>query len=283
MKQKIRYTDWIGRAETTEDVADESKVARMYATLNAESPENLSDQEMPNLWHWMFFSPSVPFSDLGSDGHPKRGNFLPPVDLPRRMWAGGRLEFFRPLQVGQEIARTSTIQSVQNKKGRTGEMVFVTVSHDVSDESGMILREEQDIVYREYVPTDRPTPSYKEAVELSDFSKNIVPDPVTLFRYSALTFNGHRIHYDRKYCLEEEGYPGLVFHGPLTATLLISLLTSNRKKIALKTFEFRALKPLFDTHKFVLHGKELRSGMYDLWAVDHEGHIAMEARATCAS
>jgi 3-methylfumaryl-CoA hydratase len=283
MKQKIRYTDWVGRTETTEDVADESKVARMYATLNAESPENLSHQELPNLWHWMYFSPIVPFSDLGSDGHPKRGNFLPPVDLPRRMWAGGRLEFFRPLQVGQEIARTSTIKSVQNKNGRTGEMVFVTVSHEVSDKSGMILIEEQDIVYRDYVPKDRPTPRYKEAVELSDFSKKLVPDPVTLFRYSALTFNGHRIHYDRKYCLEEEGYPGLVFHGPLTATLLICLLTSNRKKIVLKNFEFRALKPLFDTHTFVLHGKELRSGMYDLWAVDHEGHIAMEARATGTS
>lgn len=283
MKQKTRYTDWVGRTETTEDVADESKVARMYATLNAESPENLSHQELPNLWHWMYFSPIVPFSDLGGDGHPKRGNFLPPVDLPRRMWAGGRLEFFRPLQVGQEIARTSTIKSVQNKNGRTGEMVFVTVSHEVSDKSGMILIEEQDIVYRDYVPKDRPTPRYKEAVELSDFSKKLVPDPVTLFRYSALTFNGHRIHYDRKYCLEEEGYPGLVFHGPLTATLLICLLTSNRKKIALKNFEFRALKPLFDTHTFVLHGKELRSGMYDLWAVDHEGHIAMEARATGTS
>ena len=146
MKQKIRYTDWVGRTETTEDVADESKVARMYATLNAESPENLSHQELPNLWHWMYFSPIVPFSDLGGDGHPKRGNFLPPVDLPRRMWAGGRLEFFRPLQVGQEIARTSTIKSVQNKNGRTGEMVFVTVSHEVSDKSGMILIEEQDIV-----------------------------------------------------------------------------------------------------------------------------------------
>ena len=185
--------------------------------------------------------------------------------------------------MGQEIARTSTIKSVQNKNGRTGEMVFVTVSHEVSDKSGMILIEEQDIVYRDYVPKDRPTPSYKEAVELSDFSKKLVPDPVTLFRYSALTFNGHRIHYDRKYCLEEEGYPGLVFHGPLTATLLICLLTSNRKKIVLKNFEFRALKPLFDTHTFVLHGKELRSGMYDLWAVDHEGHIAMEARATGTS
>jgi 3-methylfumaryl-CoA hydratase len=229
----------------------------------------------------MFFAPVVPFGELGNDGHPERGGFLPPVDLPRRMWAGGRLEFFRQIEVGNKIRRVSSIKDIVAKKGRTGEMVFVTVAHQILDDHGVLINEEQDIVYRELVPPDASTPSYKTSDESSDFSAEIFPNPVTLFRYSALTFNGHRIHYDRKYCFEEEGYPGLVFHGPLTATYLAQLLVAQVESVELTGFSFRAIKPLFDNHAFTVHGREQESGVYNLWATDYLGHIAMEARATC--
>jgi 3-methylfumaryl-CoA hydratase len=197
------------------------------------------------------------------------------------MWAGGRLEFCRQIKVGDKIRRVSSIKDIVSKKGRTGEMIFVTVAHQILDEHGVLINEEQDIVYRDLVPEEAPTPSYKTTDETSEFSMEIVPNPVTLFRYSALTFNGHRIHYDRKYCLEEEGYPGLVFHGPLTATHLAQLLLSRGDDIELTDFRFRAIKPLFDNHAFLVHGKERDPGVYNLWATDHLGHVAMEAQASC--
>ena len=281
MESKNSYSDWIGRTETALDNVDESRVAKMYATLNMTAPHQLMGRQLPSLWHWMFFSAVVPFSELGSDGHPERGGFLPPVDLARRMWAGGRLEFTRPLVVGRAIRRESSIKNIVCKSGRSGEIVFVTVAHQILDEDGVLIDEEHDIVYRDLVPRDAPSPKFKIADELSDFSKEVSPDSVTLFRYSALTFNGHRIHYDRKYCLEEEGYPGLVFHGPLTATYLAQLLLSQNEDLFLTGFQFRAVKPLFDTHNFMTHGKRQGTGTYNLWATDHQGHIAMEARATC--
>ena len=281
MDPKNSYSDWIGRTETALDNVDESRVAKMYATLNMTAPHQLMGRQLPSLWHWMFFSAVVPFSELGSDGHPERGGFLPPVDLARRMWAGGRLEFTRPLVVVRAIRRESSIKNIVCKSGRSGEMVFVTVAHQIIDEDGVLIDEEHDIVYRDLVSGDAPSAKFKTADELSDFSKEVSPDPVTLFRYSALTFNGHRIHYDRKYCLEEEGYPGLVFHGPLTATYLARLLLSQNEDLFLTGFQFRAVKPLFDTHNFMTHGKGQGAGAYNLWATDHQGHIAMEARATC--
>lgn len=281
MNSEMHFSEWVGRTETSMDCVDESRAAKMFATLDMPCPQPICDQVLPNLWHWMFFAPVVPFGELGNDGHPERGGFLPPVDLPRRMWAGGRLEFFRQIEVGNKIRRVSSIKDIVAKKGRTGEMVFVTVAHQILDDHGVLINEEQDIVYRELVLPDASTPSYKTSDESSDFSAEIFPNPVTLFRYSALTFNGHRIHYDRKYCLEEEGYPGLVFHGPLTATYLAQLLVAQVESVALTGFSFRAIKPLFDNHAFIVHGREQESGVYNLWATDYLGHIAMEARATC--
>lgn len=281
MNSEIPFRDWIGRSETSVDVVDESRASKMYATLNMTCPNPIRGQELPSLWHWMFFAPAVPFAQLGQDGHPERGGFLPPVDLPRRMWAGGRLEFFHKIKVGNEIRRISSIKDVVSKNGRTGEMVFVTVAHQILDDHGVLINEEHDIVYRDLVPEDAPAPRYKMAEASSEFSLDIFPNPVTLFRYSALTFNGHRIHYDRKYCIEEEGYPGLVFHGPLTATYLAQLLSSQSDNIELTGFRFRAIKPLFDNHAFVLHGREDTPGVYNLWATDYLGHIAMEAQAIC--
>ncbi len=281
MNSEKPFSEWIGRSETSMDFVDASRVSKMYATLNMPCPKLIRGQELPSLWHWMFFAPAVPFSELGDDGHPERGGFLPPVDLPRRMWAGGRLDFYRYIKVGEEIRRVSSIKDVVSKKGRTGEMVFVTVAHQILDDHGVLINEEHDIVYRDLMPEGVSVPSYQTAEMSSDFSLEIFPNPVTLFRYSALTFNGHRIHYDRKYCIEEEGYPGLVFHGPLTATHLAQLLLSQSNDIQLTDFRFRAIKPLFDNHAFVLHGREEAPNVYNLWATDYLGHTAMEAQATC--
>jgi 3-methylfumaryl-CoA hydratase len=163
-------------------------------------------------------------SEIGPDGHPKRGGFLPPVPLPRRMWAGSRLTFVQPVRVGDALTRESRILDVSGKEGRTGHLVFVTVRHDYSLASGLAITEEHDIVYRDNPQPGQPAPKPTPAPTDSQFSREIVPDPVLLFRYSALTFNGHRIHYDRSYVTEVEGYPGLIVHGPLIATLLLDLL-----------------------------------------------------------
>lgn len=283
MAQDDSYRSWVGKTDSAVDFVDESRVERMYATLDVSPPPSLVGSVVPILWHWMFFAPVANFSDLGEDGHPKRGGFLPPVNLPRRMWAGGRLVFHKDLLVGTRVCRESTIKDIVLKEGRTGSMVFVTVAHVISDEDGVILEEEHDIVYRDNEKIGAPSPRYKEARQTSDFSNSVTPDPVTLFRYSALTFNGHRIHYDRKYCLEQEGYPGLVFHGPLTATYLSKLLTDKRSGVKISTFSFRAVKPIFDNHSFDVHGERVGDDVYNLWTRDHAGHITMEASVTCVN
>ncbi|MEP6791395.1 MAG: MaoC family dehydratase N-terminal domain-containing protein, partial [Ramlibacter sp.] len=187
---------WMGRSETIEDVVTAAPVRMLRATLDL--PDDGSADELPALWHWLYFLPSARQSQLGPDGHPQRGGFLPPVPLPRRMWAGGQLEFFQPLRVGDAIRRTSTIDDVQLKSGRTGALCFVRVRHEVSGPEGLALREFHDIVYRPNPVAGAAAPAY-EIVAASLLARRVVPDDVLLFRYSALTFNGHRIHYDRRY------------------------------------------------------------------------------------
>ena len=235
--------EWIGRTETRRDHIGETQVSQMYATLDRDEPDQLSGSELPLAWHWMFFAAVARHSDVGPDGHPKRGGFLPPVPLPRRMWAGGRLSFDHPLRVGDDIERTSRITDVAAKQGRTGQMVFVTVEHEISDADGVAIREEHDIVYRDNPKPDEPQSSPRKAPDDETFCRDIDPDPVMLFRYSALTFNGHRIHYDRTYVTEVEGYPGLVVHGPLTATFLVELLRDNLSDAQVHSFSFRAVRP----------------------------------------
>ncbi|MFG5409779.1 MaoC family dehydratase N-terminal domain-containing protein [Piscinibacter sakaiensis] len=218
-----RLRDWIGRTETR------------------------GDEVGAPLWHWMFFNPAEPQHRLGPDGHPLRGGFLPPVPLPRRMWAGGRLSFHHPLRVGDELTRRSHIADVAVKHGRSGPLVFVTVRHEITNAQGLALTEEHDIVL--------------------------------LFRYSALTFNGHRIHYDRPYATGVEGYPGLVVHGPLIATLLLDLLRRERPDAVLRRFEFAARRPVFDQQPLELCGRPDGAGAWRLWARDHDGWLAMQARA----
>lgn len=270
--------DWIGRTETRTDEVTSAPVAALAATLDLAQFNIARGSALPPLWHWLYFTPLARQSDIGPDGHAKRGGFLPPVPLPRRMWAGGRLRFHAPLGVGDAIKRVSVIKDVNVKVGRSGALVFVTVAHEISNGSGMAITEEHDIVYRDHPRRNAPVPAPQPAPTEIMFSREITPDPVLLFRYSALTFNGHRIHYDRRYVTEVEGYPGLIVHGPLIATLLMDLLTRSIADAEVTHFEFRAVRPLFDLHPFSVCGRHNNNSV-KLWARDHEGFLAMEASA----
>jgi 3-methylfumaryl-CoA hydratase len=257
-------------------------MAALAATLDRDDPPPLPGQALEPCWHWLYFLPVHQQATIAADGHPKRGGFLPPVALPRRMWAGSRMTFLHPLRAGSAVTRTSRIADITTKQGRSGALVFVRVQHQISDAQGLAIVEDHDIVYRE-MPLAGETPPQAPAARTDEqFSRRITPDPVLLFRYSALTFNGHRIHYDRPYAMNEEGYPGLVVHGPLIATLLIDQLRRAHPSAQVKTFEFKAISPLFDTTPFDICGR-LDGDLATLWARGPQGQLALHATATLAS
>jgi 3-methylfumaryl-CoA hydratase len=216
---------------------------------------------------------------LGPDGHPARGGFLPPVPLPRRMWAGGQLQFQDRLQVGDEVTRTSRITDVTLKSGSTGPLCFVTVEHMIESARGIAIRERQDIVYREMAITSPAPYATPAAAPPGQHRRTHFADPVLLFRYSALTFNGHRIHYDRDYVTKVEGYPGLVFHGPLQAALLIEFAAALRGDAGPKRFDYRCVTPLFDSAVFSLNANNTASGL-DVWTANATGVATMKAMAS---
>ena len=271
---------WIGRTETLTDSVTPVPVQALQATLDRDDPLPRPGDVLPKLWHWLYFLPIARASQIGPDGHPKRGGFLPPVPLPRRMWAGGRYVFTGELHVGEAITRRSTVLDVSAKTGRTGTLVFVKVGHEVSGESGVAIQEEHDIVYRDMPAPGEPPPPPRLAPTDGQWSQTVVPNDVLLFRYSALTFNGHRIHYDRRYVTQEEGYPGLIVHGPLIATYLMELFRNSCGR-TLKAFRFRALSPTFDIAPFSVHGKPTEAGAA-LWAQGPDGDLRMEAEAVLA-
>jgi 3-methylfumaryl-CoA hydratase len=272
---------WVGKTETASDQITSTPMAALSATLDIEAPRPLAGDPVPPLWHWLYFLETHRQSELGPDGHAKLGGFLPPVPLPRRMWAGGRFEFMRPLCVGETFSRTSRIVDVQEKKGRAGTLVFVLVRHEIGNSEGMALAEEQDLVYRDGAKPGDSASSPQPAPAGATWERAVQPDDVLLFRYSALTFNGHRIHYDRRFATETEGYPGLVVHGPLIATLLLELLRRQRPRANVSRFEFRAVSPLFDTSPLKLFGRsENDERTISLWATDSGGGLAMTAKAT---
>lgn len=270
---------WVNRSERLTEMVAAMPVTAMAATLDRDDPPAVPGTALPPLWHWMLFNPAARQSVLGPDGHPARGEFLPPVELPRRMWAGGRLNFVRPLRVGELATKTSRITEISAKSGRSGELVFVTVQHEIAVGQEVALTEEHDIVYREAARPGAIAPPPQAAPSDAAFERTIVPDPVLLFRYSALTFNGHRIHYDRSYVTGVEGYPGLIVHGPLIATLLLDLLRRNLPAAAVRSFSFRAVRPLFDIAPFAVCGRPEADGRVALWARDDTGALAMEGSA----
>ena len=278
-QERVSLQQWVGRSETRTDTLDPRPPTLLSATLDRDDPPPRLGDPLPPLWHWLYFLPSYRESEVGPDGHARRGGFLPPVPLPRRMWAGSRCEWRQPLRIGDTVTRLSRIASVTAKRGASGELVFVLVRHEYSTAAGPALTEEHDIVYRGLSPAGAASPA-EDAPSDAPWRRRIVPDDVLLFRYSALTFNSHRIHYDRRYVTEVEGYPGLVVHGPLLATLLVDLLRRNGVGETLRRFEFRARRPLFDTAPFDICGRPADDGTVALWAQGAGGELAMQATAT---
>jgi 3-methylfumaryl-CoA hydratase len=273
---------WIGRSDRRSDDLATAPVVALAATLDRDDPPPQAGDPLPLLWHWLYFLPHHRQSDLGQDGHARLGGFLPPVPLPRRMYGGGRIEVLRPLTVGSRATRVMRIADVSLKQARTGPLIVVTLRHEISDNDGLALIEEQDILYREEPrPGDAaPAPSRPDAP--ADWSRRVDPDPVLLFRYSALTFNGHRIHYDRGFA-REHGYPGLVVHGPLIATLLADLLRRHVPDRSVEGFSFRATRPLYDGEPFFVCGSVRAGSTVALWAQAADGTVAMESTAVLRS
>lgn len=274
---------WIGKTESFEERLAPFPSNALAATLNRDDPEHIDGTMLPPLWHWLHFLQLFKLSDAGYDGHAALGGFLPPVPLPRRMWAGSRLNFHAPMYIGRALKKVSTIKSVKLKGGRSGQLVFVTVGHQVFDGDLLGIDEEHDIVYREQPSPDAPAPVPPQAPDSCSFTRDIDPDPVLLFRYSALTFNGHRIHYDQPFCVGSEGYMGLIVHGPLIATMLLDLLRRERPEATVRSYEFRAVSTVFDNETFSVHGEPEEDGKtFRLWARRHDGALAMQAKATIA-
>jgi 3-methylfumaryl-CoA hydratase len=270
------------RSETATDCVASAHAAGLSATLDYPQAPRDGDP-LPPLWHWIFFRPLAAQSLIAEDGHPKKGDFLPDLGLPRRMWAGGRLRFISPVIIGKTISRASRILDITEKQGRSGKLGFVTVEHHISCDGVPAIEEEHDIVYREPPVPGAPPPAPVEAPGDAEWHRTVVPDEVLLFRYSALTFNGHRIHYDKPYVTEVEGYPGLVVHGPLIATLLVDLVRRMRPDCDVKEFTFKAMRPCFAGNALHLCGKPSADGKtIELWSKDHEGWLGMTARATLA-
>jgi 3-methylfumaryl-CoA hydratase len=273
------FTKWIGRSRAVEDLAAPFPMRALSATLDEDDPDPKPGDPVPPLWHWLYFLEAAPLSKVGADGHAERGDFLPPVPLPRRMWAGSRFAFTgEPLAVGETIRRVSRIKSVEPKTGSTGAMVFVTVEHTVSGPRGVSLVEDHDIVYREGPrPDEKPRPPRPAPTDAA-WSRKIKPDPVLLFRFSALTFNGHRIHYDQPYVTGVEGYPGLVVHGPLLGMLQMELARRSHPQSAARSFEFRALSPVFAGPTFTVQARSEADASLTTWIADANGGLAQQGK-----
>jgi 3-methylfumaryl-CoA hydratase len=276
-----RLRGWLGRQQRESDEISAAQVALYAATLDRAEPLPASGDELPPLWHWLHFRPAARQSAIGPDGHPQRGEFLPPVPLPRRMWAGGHVRFLQPLRVGEAVSRLSTIADISGKHGRTTSLVFVRVRHEIHGERGLAISEDQDIVYRDEPAAGQQDVPGERAASGEQFARGVVPDPVLLFRWSAITFNSHRIHYDLPYATAVEHYPGLVVQGPLVATMLADLLRRQDISRALKDFRYRALRPLFCGRPFTLCGTVGQGAepSATLWTRDDGGFVTMQATA----
>ena len=284
---------WIGKERTDDDVLTVAPARAMSALMDRPPEAVGSASPLPPAWHWLYFNPIVRRSALGADGHERRGSFLPPVPLPRRMWAGGRLRFLGTPRLGESVRRRSTIASVRSKEGRSGPLVFVTVHHEIANEAAVVIEEEQDLVYRGAAAdaagaagvstgqetTTEPTPERSgpttPASEPAEWSETFTADAVTLFRFSALTANSHRIHYDHRYVTEVEGYPDLVVHGPLIALLL---LDAGSRWLGRPTdVSYRAVGPLFCGEEFAIEGRATGTHQMEVWATHPERGLAMQA------
>lgn len=257
----VQLQNWIGKSQRIEDAMDLGHAARISATLGLPAPAQ--GEPLPALWHWCYFLEAAPMTALGTDGHPARGGFLPPADNRNRMWAGGRVTFEGDLLAGVPAARTSTVSNIVEKQGKTGALLFVTVTHEVEQNGKRVILEEQDIVYR--APTPPKLVGTEPAPE-AQWSDTVDPTTTLLFRYSAITFNTHRIHYDEPYVTQEEGYPGLVVHGPMIATRMVQAFKQANPDARLEHLSYRGLRPLIAPREFFVQGRIEESGLARLWA-----------------
>jgi 3-methylfumaryl-CoA hydratase len=272
------FEAWIGREEETSQRIFAGTASAMAATLDLERAPQAGDP-LPPGWQWLYFNPMARRSALDVDGHPRRGGFLPPIELSRRMWAGSRIRYLAAVPIDSEASRRSRILKIENKVGKRGALSFVTVEHTISCGATTCIREEQDLVYRDAAPSDAVPAAATRCDDVAQWSRSVTPDTTLLFRYSALTFNGHRIHYDLEYARAEEGYPDLVVHGPLTATLLQQFALEHGDGRSLARFEFRGVAPLFAARPFSLEGRPAHDGGLALWARGPDGELAMSATA----
>jgi 3-methylfumaryl-CoA hydratase len=274
----VDWTPWLGKARDEVDWITATRVAAWNATLDRDVPFPTDGDVVPLGFHWALFPPLARTSELGEDGHARTGTFLPPMQLPRRMWAGSRLRFHRPLRVGARVDRRSVIALIAEKNSRHGPLIFVTVRHSLTSGGALAMEEDQDLVYRE--APGQPADRLAEPGPKGTWRRTIHPDETLLFRYSALTFNGHRIHYDRRYAEETEGYPGLVVHGPLIATLLLQLVSERNPEKTVSRFEFKAIRPTFDIAPFEIHGEPTEDpSSVRLWSTNTRSEQAVEAEA----
>lgn len=270
------WRDWVGRRNVARDRIGEAPARALAATLNrsGDLPTG-TGAALPGVFNWLYFLTFAPMSEIGPDGHPNRGGFLPPVELPRRMWAGSRCRFLAPIRVGDEAEKVSTIQKIETKAGKAGAMVFVTVRHEIRVGAETAIEEDQDIVYMGIPESFRlPEPI---APGPCDWRETVAVDPVMLFRFSAVTFNGHRIHYDRSYAMEVEKYPGLVVHGPLQAVLLFDAACRREPGRTPARFDFRGVRPLFDFETATVNGRARDDGATELFTATGDGAVCMQA------
>lgn len=266
------YAAWIGRQETVHDTIDIYHVQKIALSVGAPAP--VVADALPALWQWALFVGGLPYDELGEDGHPRRGGFLPSAgDNRNRMWAGGRVKFFKSLRVGTPGVKVSTIHDVKEKEGRTGKLLFVTVRHEYFQHDDLCISEEQDIVYREPSP---PKLQGTVPAPQAQWSHTIEPSSTMLFRYSAVTFNGHRIHYDYPYVTQKEGYPGLVVHGPLIATFMCAAFVAAHPEKELVSFAYRGLRPLIAPMPFQVAGVINDATTASAWA-EQDGTLAHQS------
>jgi 3-methylfumaryl-CoA hydratase len=271
---------WLGKEQVVEAVISADTANLMQATLNRD-PSLKTGDELPPAWNWLYFHEPIRADNLDVEGHAQLGGFMPPISFgndepPRRMWAGGKFVFNRSILLGDQATKRSTVKSITPKEGRSGRLVFVMVEHELLVDGECCLLEEQTIVYREPVQSSGGAVVAKPAPMDGEFSAAYHPDPIMLFRYSALTFNSHRIHYDVDFCRNHEGYPDLVVQGPLTATPLLDLFYHQFPDKRIVGFEYRGRSPLFSPHPFTVHGKADGQA----WASDHIGGLAMSAQVS---
>jgi 3-methylfumaryl-CoA hydratase len=273
-----QFSQWLGKSRWQYD-SMAVEVLQRFAALNDQDPAKIvSGDPLPPCSHWFYFNPLDGQSELAGDGHPHKGAFLPPIDLPRRMWAGGNVRIRRGLRAGQPATRNSTITAIQPKSGKAGELCFVTVLHRIESVGHVCIEEEQHIVYREAHDPAHPPRRQVAYDGVKDWCDTWTPDPVQLFRFSALTYNGHRIHYDAPYCREVEGYPDLVVHGPLLVHKILGSFASHHPERCILEIDYRALGPVYNGETVTIGAVSPSAGITEVRVLGPEGHVAMYAK-----